>query len=186
MRPRLIQNQLHLNSSKKQVLYSFEESKSSSSQSSDSSVYKSLSQETQEVESIQKLLTLPSDLLKNFQNKSERGKLLLMQTLATNFFQKLENLTKLNLTKSLSSTFLADALDFIAIMDNLRSHFEKSKSNKKKLELMSLLPQDWKFGKISEHINCTLYLYKSLLQFNRNTGKFQNVTQNCIVEIEIF
>lgn len=106
----------------------------------------------------------PVDLSILKKNKKQRNDLI--QNVTTNFNEKLCAALEIDVTQ----TSISDD-DFREILANLQRDYIQQDTIMKKIEILSFLPRNWKYFKISESFPITHYIYKKLKKFDRDIGK---------------
>lgn len=86
--------------------------------------------------------------------------------------KKIERVYQQSLLQDLGENFLQNARQFSEIVTNLQNYFEITSCPVKKIEILSMLPKSWKLGEIIAHFQCTAWLYKKLLSFDRDVSKY--------------
>lgn len=90
-----------------------------------------------------------------------------------NFVENLSKSANVSITiPEETCNIVVDCSAFAEILKNLQREFDKSESNLKKLEILSLLPKNWNRHQIQLHFNFNNYLYKKLSHFKETDGKF--------------
>lgn len=142
---------------------------SESSQKSGDSEYISLSQGQRNLISVLNALGIFQVDLSQVKG-SKTSLMNLVKDVGENFAEKLTSALQLN-PSFLKQHETSMSKDFADILSNLRTEYEKQHSSTKKMEILSLLPGDWKYAKIAEYFPVTDYIYRKFISFERNIGK---------------
>lgn len=148
---------------------------SQSSQVSKSSEFISLSQEKDNVNALLKSLGLPAV---NF-TKTKKKKVFIdiVQSVVQKVNEKLSSAIEKRPVKLYlhEGNEQSNQKEFMEVLSNLRMEYIRLTTNIKKLEVLTLLPKNWKYAKISEYFPITRYIYQKLNDFERNIGKSEGM-----------
>lgn len=68
-------------------------------------------------------------------------------------------------------TLQQDRLSFQAVIENIKSSYDKANTVAEKIRLLTLLPCDWKYNKVFQHFRCSRYYFRKANELRERFGK---------------
>lgn len=143
-----------------------QENDSLESDPSSGSIYQT---ESQEIKSFDNLLmnsnVPPLKRQKLNSERLENAVVDLLVNVTYNVAEKVKSIYEVNVPevkKTVTGNIFEDSRALLDIIVSLQARFETTKSVNDKINLLMLLPKNWKFSMIKQYFNCTRYMYGQL------------------------